>query len=279
MAARIVTAVVGVPVAVALILWSGGLSFTIAVGLVALIGTGEFYSGVRKMGARPVEWAGFLAVIVFTLSAHLSDIGQCSVVSLFSLSVILILSLMVELLRSRRAPVINIGATMFGAVYVGWLLSHIVSMHRIVGRVTVGSLNFTAGACLVMYVFLCTWTCDTLAYFVGKFYGRTKLAPRLSPAKTVEGFVAGLVGSVLAAVIFGALIKLPVGHSLVLGLLFGLLGQLGDLSESAIKREIGIKDFGSLFPGHGGVLDRFDSLLFTGTAGYYYAIYFLRGWS
>lgn len=278
MAARIVTAVVGIPVAVALILWSGGLPFTMAVGLVALIGTGEFYSGVRKLGARPLEWAGFLSVIVFTLFAHLSDTGRYSTASQLSLSVLLILSLIVELLRSRRAPVVNIGATMFGAIYVGWLLSHIVSMHRITGRVTVGSLNCTAGACLVMYVFLCTWTCDTLAYFIGKFYGRTKLAPRLSPGKTVEGFVAGLVGSILAAVIFGALIKIPVGHSLALGFLFGISGQLGDLSESAIKREIGIKDFGSIFPGHGGVLDRFDSLLFTGTAGYYYAIYFLRGW-
>ncbi|MGB9619708.1 MAG: phosphatidate cytidylyltransferase, partial [Armatimonadota bacterium] len=183
-----------------------------------------------------------------------------------------------ELARTRRFPVVNIGATVFGAMYVGWLISHLVVLRGIAGDVTVGSFRASAGAWLVMYAFLCTWACDTGAYFIGNFYGKTKLAPRLSPGKTVEGSVGGLVSSVLVAVVVGVVIKLPAVHSLGLGLMIGVLAQLGDLSESAIKREISIKDFGTIIPGHGGILDRFDSLLFSGPAVYYYTVMFLHNW-
>ncbi|MDH7601578.1 MAG: phosphatidate cytidylyltransferase [Armatimonadota bacterium] len=274
MTARVITGLIGVPISVVLVFWPGGIPFVVAVTIVALVGTSEFYSQVRRTGARPVEWAGLLAVIVFVLSARTH---RQQTVGL-SFSVLIILSFLTELLRTRRSPVVNLGATMLGAVYVGWLLSHVVMLRGLRGTVTVGRFKSTAGAWLVMYVFLCTWACDTVAYFVGRYYGRTKLAPKLSPGKTIEGSVGGLVGSIIVAAVFGALIRLPAWHSLAMGVLIGILAQLGDLTESAVKREIGIKDFGTIMPGHGGVLDRFDSLLFTGTASYYYVVYFLQHW-
>jgi len=284
MVARILTGVIGIPIAVLLIFWPGGLPFAIAIGIVSVLGAMEFYSGVRKTGARPIEWAGLLAVALFVVSMRTYERSTIGAVFPAVLTSLLILSFLNELLRARRAPLVNVGATVFGAIYVGWLISHLVVLRGIGEHeglrphVLVGSFETTAGAWLVMYAFLCTWACDTGAYFIGKFYGKTRLAPKLSPNKTVEGSVAGVVSSILVAVIVGVIIKLPQGHALALGAIFGLLSQLGDLSESAIKREIGVKDFGSIVPGHGGILDRFDSLLFTGPAAYYYAVLFLQGW-
>jgi phosphatidate cytidylyltransferase len=278
MAARILSAVVGIPIAAVLIFWPGGLPFTVAVGLVSVVGASEFYSRVRKIGARPIEWAGLAAVVTFIIAARNYQNESSQVPIRLVFASLILLSLVTELLRTRRAPIANLGATALGAVYIGWLLSHVVMLRGMSERCIVGSFESTSGAWLVMFVFLCTWACDTTAYFVGKFYGKTKLAAKLSPGKTVEGSIAGLVGSVMIAAITGAVIRLPAVHSLALGFILGVLAQVGDLAESAIKREIGIKDFGSIIPGHGGVLDRFDSLLFTGTAAYYYTVYFLQNW-
>ncbi len=188
----------------------------------------------------------------------------------------MILSFCIEMARRERAPLVNVGATLFGAIYVGWLISHLVVLRQIPGNIILGSHKMEVGAVLVMFTFVGTWACDTGAYFVGRFYGKTKLAPKLSPNKTVEGSVGGLLGSLVVSPICGYAIGLPLRHSLALGLIFGVLCQLGDFSESSLKREFGIKDFGSIVPGHGGVLDRFDSLLFTGPAAYYYTILFLQ---
>jgi phosphatidate cytidylyltransferase len=284
MLARVLTGVVLIPIAVYLIFYPGGLPFAIAIGVVSILGAVEFYKGVRKVGARPVEWAGLLAVAMFVVSMRTYERSTIGSVFPAVLTLLLVLSFLNELLRGRRAPLVNVGATVFGAIYVGWLISHLVVLRGIGEHddlrplVVVGSFATTAGAWLVMYAFLCTWACDTGSYFIGKFYGKTKLAPRLSPNKTVEGSVAGLVSAVLVSVIVAAVIKLPQRDALALGVIFGVLSQLGDLSESAIKREIGVKDFGTIVPGHGGILDRFDSLLFTGPAVYYYAVLFLQGW-
>ena len=278
MLARVLTGVILIPIAVLLIFWPKGLPFAVAIGVVSILGAIEFYGGVRKTGARPVVWAGLAAVAMFVVSMRTYEPSTIGAVFPAVLTSLLILSFLNELLRTRRAPLVNVGATVFGAIYVGWLISHLVVLRGFDGVVRVGSFESTKGAWLVMYAFLCTWACDTGAYFIGRFYGRTKLAPKLSPSKTAEGSVGGVVCSVLVAVIVGVVIKLPQAHALALGAIFGVLSQLGDLSESAIKREIGIKDFGTIVPGHGGVLDRFDSLLFTGPAAYYYAVLFLQSW-
>ena len=278
MLTRVLTALVGIPLAVILIFSNDPMPFAVAIGLISALGALEFYGNVRKVGVRPVEWAGVAAVVLLAVSARSYD--RSSIGSLFPavLSLLLILSFFVELIRKERAPIVNIGATIFGAIYVGWLISHIVALRQIDRPIQVGSYETQVGAVLVMLTFLCTWASDTGAYFIGRTYGKKKLTPKLSPNKTIEGSVAGFISSILIAVIAGTIIKLPPQHSLALGAIFGLLTQLGDLSESAIKRELGIKDFGTMVPGHGGILDRFDSLLFTGPAAFYYAVLFLSNW-
>ena len=120
----------------------------------------------------------------------------------------------------------------------------------------------------MLFVAVCVWATDTFAYFVGRGCGKHKLSPILSPAKTVEGAIGGLLGAVGVGIIFGLWIHLPIFRAVGVGLIAGIVGQIGDLFESALKRELGIKDFGSVMPGHGGALDRFDSLLFVAPFAY-----------
>lgn len=286
---RILTAVVGIPLAFVLVFFPGGIPFAVAMGAVSVFGAHEFYRGVRKVKARPVEWAGLLAVLFFVFSAttfRYADGTTIGAIFPTALTLLLILSFTVEMIRKDRSPILNVGSTVFGAIYVGWLISHLVVLRGVwlVGvtpdapTVPVGPYSPEIGACLVMLTFLGTWACDTGAYFLGRAFGKTKLAPRLSPNKTWEGAIGGFVASVVVTLGAGYVIHLPPVHSLALGALFGLLTQLGDLSESSIKRELDIKDFGTLVPGHGGILDRFDSLLFTGPIAYYYAVLFLNHW-
>lgn len=290
MLVRILTGLVGIPLAVVLIFFPGGLPFAIAMGVISILGAMEFYKGVRKKGARPVEWAGLMAVLFFVVSAttfRYADGTTVGAIFPTALTLLLIASFCVEMIRTERSPIVNVGATVFGAIYVGWLISHLVVLRGvvlggpsdIVSTVRVGSYHLEVGACLVMMTFMSTWACDTSAYFLGKAFGKTKIAPKLSPNKTVEGSIAGLLGTMLVTSIAGWIIHLPWYHGLAMGALFGVLSQLGDLSESSIKRELDLKDFGTIVPGHGGVLDRFDSLLFTGPAAYYYAMLFLQHWA
>lgn len=280
MLTRVLTGVVGIPIAVILVFWRvrDALPFTIAVAVFALLGTLEFYGVTRRKGARPVEWAGLAAVVLIIWAARSEQLRGSGVLVPGVFTLLLVLSFAVELIRQNRSPVTNVGATLLGAAYVGWLFAHLILLRDMPGRLTVAGRASDAGAWLVMLVLASTWTCDTVAYFIGKHYGTRKLAPSLSPGKTVEGSVAGFVGALLMAVIVGTIIGLPAQHSLALGVIFGIAAQVGDLWESAVKRESGVKDSGRIIPGHGGVLDRFDALLLTAPAAYYYAALLLGNW-
>jgi phosphatidate cytidylyltransferase len=163
------------------------------------------------------------------------------------------------------------GWGLVGMVYIGALLSAFVLLRDLGPQVRVVPFRLAdRGAWLILFVSVCVWASDTCAYFVGRAVGRHKLAPVLSPNKSIEGAVAGLLGALLVGAAFGYWIHMPTRDGVVIGLLAGILGPLGDLFESALKRELGIKDFGSLMPGHGGALDRIDSLLFVIPVAYLY---------
>jgi phosphatidate cytidylyltransferase len=172
--------------------------------------------------------------------------------------------------RVHHRPLNRVAATLFGALYVGWLSGHLILLREIdggAGRLGLLALGLLATA---------TWACDILAYLVGVAFGRHKLAPRVSPKKTIEGAVGGVLGAVAASaaavVLFADFLTLRQG--LLLGLTCGVAGQAGDLFESLLKRDAGLKDTATLLPGHGGILDRFDSLLFNAPLVYW----LLRSW-
>ena len=159
--------------------------------------------------------------------------------------------------------------TLLAVLYVGWLLGYGILLHQTSSR----------GDALVLFVVGVTWVGETMAYMVGSTLGRHKLAPVISPRKTVEGAVAQVVAAVLTAAALGAwlLPECGLGVAVAGGALLGVVGQVGDLAESVVKRSVGAKDTGGIIPGHGGVLDRIDSLLFTLPAAYYLASFIAGG--
>jgi phosphatidate cytidylyltransferase len=278
MLTRIVSAIIGGPVLLAFILWTGGdqpflgWPFALLVLGLTLQALRELYDGCRTAGYAPRDATGYLGVALFWLAAtpvfghQLFHLG---------LTILLMASLAWEALRRDRKPLKALPVTWLGAFYVGWLFPFAARL-RIESPPAAFGWEMPAwgafagpGAWLVLFTLLVTSAVDTGAYLVGKGIGKHKLAPEVSPGKTWEGSIGGFAAGVAVAAPLGLLLNLPLAFALAAGVLIGLVSQLGDLSKSAIKREIGIKDFGTLIPGHGGVLDRFDSLLFTAPAVYW----------
>lgn len=172
-----------------------------------------------------------------------------------------------ELMRGTpEQGLINSAVNLFGTVYIGFMFAYMLLLRFIPGR---------DGLAYVLFTLLVTWFNDTSAYFVGIKFGKHKLSPKISPKKSVEGSLAGLAGGILAALIIGLLFHKPLWLMAVMGIIVVGAGQFGDLVESIIKRNAGVKDSGSFLPGHGGVLDRIDSLLTAAPLVYYMVIYLI----
>lgn len=217
--------------------------------LTAGISAGEFYYMLRSDAKLPNEMLGIIGAVLYPISVFFLGVDGALYVS-----VALLLTLIVWYVFWTRARVADVGVSFFGAAYTGLLLSGIVVIR--------GSLPDPWGGLLVLGIFLSVWANDSFAYLVGSRFGKHKLAPRTSPKKSWEGFIAGLVASMifwmLMTLIPGVSMGLPLAA--LFGLLCGLAGVLGDLAESRIKRNSGFKDSGTIMPGHGGLLDRCDSL-------------------
>ncbi len=265
---------------------ASGLPFALSIALLSLIGTKELYNAVRKQGGQPSEFLGILACVAFQLSAWFQN-GQKFAPYLPALLLLLVITtLLTELGKRRPKPIVTIGTTLLGAVYVGWLFSYLTLLHGMQpGMIRFSGANIpllippiahtTPGEWLVIFVSACTWMCDTGALFAGQAFGQHKLAPNVSPGKTWEGSVGGVLTSLLTGAALGYWLHLPMVHALGLAALCAVAGQVGDLCESALKRDLGVKDFGTVLPGHGGILDRIDSMLFSAPLAYYYVLFFL----
>ena len=219
--------------------------------LVATAGitAGEFYYMLRSDAKLPNEMLGIIAAMLYPLSVFLLGLNGALYVSLA-----LLLALIVWYVFWMRARVPDVGVSFFGAAYCGMLLSGLVVVRT--------ALPQPWGGVLALGIFLSVWANDSFAYLVGSKFGKHKLAPRTSPKKSGEGFIAGLVGSAafwcLMTLSPGVTMSIP--QAMAFGLISGLMGVLGDLAESRIKRNSGFKDSGTIMPGHGGLLDRCDSL-------------------
>ena len=222
----------------------------------AAVCAGEFYYMLRADAKLPNEMLGIVAAALYPLSVHFFGLSGALMVSL-----VLLLALIVWYVFWMRARIPDVGVSFFGAAYCGMLLSGLVVVRQ--------ALPHPWGGVLVLGIFFSVWANDSFAYLVGSKFGKHKLAPVVSPKKTVEGAVGGVVGGavlvLIAAVIMNRTLDLemPLWSAVVLGAVGAVLGEIGDLSFSVIKRQTGIKDYGHIFPGHGGVLDRFDSVLFV----------------
>jgi phosphatidate cytidylyltransferase len=259
MLTRIISAIVGVPFIALFLIVKGDYLYLFA-GILSLFGMYEYYKAIKATGVKTMDSIGFIFCIGFYILQLLNPNAE-----IFSkLMAIMLITLFTFEIFTRKSGVNGIVHTMFGFVYVTFLLGHIIFISHLENA-----------AVLIWLPFLTAWFTDSAAYFTGISIGKHKLSPAISPKKTIEGALGGIIGSSLLTTIFGVLISkynsnIGIFDFIIIGLLCGIFSQLGDLAASYIKRYANLKDFGKLIPGHGGILDRFDSILFTMPVVYYY---------
>jgi phosphatidate cytidylyltransferase len=267
---RVITAAVGVPLVI-LAIWFGDPWFSLLIAAAALAGTYEFYHMANFDRRDPLLYLGLLWALALVLSPHYRNPDVLPIV----ITAVMLISLIWLLLPPSKEKAFHDWAwTIVGALYVGWMLSYWLNLR-----------GLEDGRNWVYLAMLTTFANDTGAFFIGRARGKHKLAPAISPAKTWEGAIGGLVSAILGAIIIAVVLKLisnlistsPFAFKywqiILLGFLVGLFAQLGDLVESLLKRNMGVKESGDLLPGHGGILDRFDSLIFVGAVVYYYVVW------
>jgi phosphatidate cytidylyltransferase len=257
---RILSAVIGAPIFVAMI-WLGSTWFAAAITLLVIIGLFEYFLPWPNKNIFPAMWAGIAfgaALPILTIAGYTRFVAP-------ELAILVAVVLIWQIFAPRRVRAgVDAGVTVLGVLYAGLLPSYLISTRLLLH-----------GREFILSAVACVWACDIAAYFVGRLIGRHKLAPDISPHKTIEGAVAGVVAAVAAAAVAAAVGWLSWPQAIALGLLTGVLAQIGDLVASMLKREVGIKDYGTAIPGHGGILDRFDGLFFTAPF-VYFLLYFLK---
>lgn len=290
LAQRVLVAVVAIPLALGIV-WYGGLALAILVAIAAVLGTRELFALAEKTGIRPLRMtgmtlAGLAPLVTWLLAVQPSLPGPLSanpldrvviavlgwipgwLFSQWPLAATLLPILVLGGVLWKRTPAerpLSVAAvTLFAPIYCGALPSALLVI-----RYAAGSERDWPATWLVFFPLVVTWLCDSFAMWGGMLIGGARMAPTISPGKTRSGGIAGLLGGVVTAVVFVLVAPLPAGKALPLGVaaLMGLIlaftAQVGDLAESLLKREAGVKDSGGLIPGHGGVLDRLDSLYFV----------------
>jgi len=305
---RVGTAAVAIPVIIVICL-TGGIWFFLFIALASAVALREFYAIAAAKGAKPQVRMGLLAGFFVNLSFYhnrfsaaavgwLHDLGWAGPYPtqtqflLIGLLVVVMTLAVAELFRNDGSPLLNITTTIAGIMYVSLFFGTFIGLREVFVRGDFPAHRFfgpgaaeAAGAVwdqvyrwggyTVISILSIIWICDTAAYHTGVAIGRHKLFPRVSPNKTWEGAVAGFVAAILSALAARALVLeyIGVADAIVLGCIVGVFGQVGDLFESTLKRDAGVKDSSNLLPGHGGVLDRFDSLLFVAPLAYIYIDY------
>jgi len=256
--------IIGIPSLIGFTLYTHDV-FMVFFAVAGILILGEAYRMSRPNGTEPNIWVGYLTYLGL-MGDQLLRGGQ-------SLGPILILSILLlmtwEMFRKKPHVLENVASTFFAAIFVGMAMSYFILLQQLGFEGQGGHL----GGYAVLTVFIGVWSCDTLAYFVGSAIGKHKIFPRVSPNKSWEGSLAGLAGSFIALMLIvraGWLPGLDYTDALILGLITGVAGQLGDFAESLVKRDVGVKDSSNLLPGHGGAWDRLDSILFAAPLSYLY---------
>ncbi|MCE5220465.1 MAG: phosphatidate cytidylyltransferase [Clostridium sp.] len=241
----------------------GGIYLKGFIFALSILALWEFYNALKEKNFKPIKSAGFiLLVIYYLLNNNFEHMMYVLVVASFILLILPVINL--------EYTFIDVSLTLLGFIYCGILFSFVYLVNA-----------KSCGGFLIWIIFIGSWLSDTAAFYSGKFFGKHKLSPKVSPKKTIEGSIGGLVGATIFTGIFGITIQrytniMPIYNYFIMGALCGIFGQLGDLVASSIKRYVAIKDYGNLIPGHGGILDRFDSIIFSATVVFYYLTFIIK---
>ena len=239
----------------------GGLIWTLIAGIIAFLSLAEYYRLASRMKtARISAGVGYIFSLAFIIAAKRENPQPIVLGMILALCVCAVFAVEVfrrQMTKGTSSAMSNAGAVVSGVLYVTVPWTCMIMLR-----------DYSFGRQVLLTLFVCTWACDVGAYIGGKMFGTVKLCEHVSPGKTVQGFIAGIIGSLIANAISAYVFALPAYPLMLIGFICGIFGQLGDLAESLIKREAGEKDSGHLIPGHGGMLDRFDSILFNGLLSY-----------
>lgn len=267
MITRIITGIIGIALA-AWVIQTGGMLFAGFALVLALLAWFEY---VRAFSERGMGLTFVTGLAGIALLWYAGQVGNAEWMIAFSTLIVLVILLETVLFHSTTS-IMDAVTSIAGVLYFGFPFAYMAMLRDMQPEVmlstSLGALPF--GAALIWIMFIGTWASDTFAYFTGSAFGRHKLCPSISPNKTVEGFLGSVVGTTASVAGLGVFFSLPVKELALLGLAISILATLGDLVESVAKRYTGIKDSGNIIPGHGGIWDRFDSVLFTAPLVYYF---------
>lgn len=269
MKTRIISAVVALALLAAIMLL-GREALGITIFAAALLGIYEFYKAVENAGYKPVKVLGYISCLpLLYIGIFGSDTGaflQESTLKLAALVVFIVLLVLLAIIvfMYGKINIMDISITLFGILYVVFLLSFVTQVR-----------NLENGYLYIWMVFIGAWATDTAAYFAGVTMGKRKILPEVSPKKTLEGSIGGVAGCIVAMLLYGLFVNaridsIPLYHFAIIGLICGIVSQIGDWAASAVKRFVNIKDYGNIMPGHGGLLDRCDSILVVAPVIYFY---------
>lgn len=258
MKTRVLSGLIMLPLLI--ILFLGGYVLFAACFVIGIMGVREFYNGFRKLDVKPslgIACAAAAALYAINLTG-----ARYEWYMLWFFGVVLVSLLYLFNIENRKLE--DAMATITGIFYVVFFSFHVTLVDQ------------TEYSSMVWLIVITAFGTDVMAYFSGYLLGKHKLCPKISPKKTIEGSIGGILGSVILSGIFGYFVMPDLlVHCLIIGVLGGIVSQFGDLTASIFKRKMGIKDYGNLIPGHGGILDRFDSVLFTGPMVYYYIVFIM----
>ena len=270
-AERVIGAVLFAVVFLGTLVW-GRLPFTVAIALAAALGSAELFSLFERKGEGVPTAAvvGILGSVAYVLMAHYKGFASFGYVTI---AIVFFSFLWYMVVLRHVKPTKAVALTVLAPILSGLCLSHLVLLRE---------LPVKNSWLVVIFFIALIWVYDVVAWAVGRKLGRHKIAPDVSPNKSLEGAIAGTVGVIAASLLFRLIVVsiekydwFSIGVALVIAAIVVVLGPLGDLSESLIKRDYGVKDMGTLIPGHGGIMDRFDSTLFTAPAVFYFLFYFV----
>ncbi len=255
-----------------LVTWS---TWTMALEVltIGILGLNEFYNLAFRKGIRPSKATGILCGFLLFCASFAFDERLYA----DTLTLLILYTLIVFIFRKSYhvSTFIDSGVTILGYLYIAFLFSFIILLRKPTAPVAIGPWHLEQGAVCVMFLVFATSFSDIGAFFVGKFLGKHKLCPGISPGKTVEGSIGGIAAALLTSGLWGYFTGIPIIHCAILGVLIGISAQIGDLWESILKRDVAVKDSGDIIAGHGGILDRFDSLFITSPVAYLYFKYLI----
>lgn len=231
---------------------------TCVITFLSMMGIYEYNKAFKIAKFKPISWVGYLGCLTIFLMGGIIPDQDKMYITKIALPAFIIIIFMYMILTNLKRTIVDVAITVFSLLYIPFMFSFVKLI-----------LMMDHGRFLIIYVFMAAFASDTFAYFIGSKFGKNKLCPEISPKKTIEGSIGGILGVILCFTIITYIgneyfnMNLNIIYMLFAGVIAGIAGQFGDLSASAIKRYCNVKDFGNIMPGHGGILDRFDSMLFV----------------